>query len=180
MASIRKLIDIMMNYIDVYIYKKNELKKELHEASKHKMKEAMLQFEQMQHTLAHLESIKELNISITNGSDQEVLLMKKQVLDTVKRISNSYKTPNTQPVKSMEFIPVEKYKKSMMRFGHIYHGNAHPLNCEVNLPRYSFKGKKIEFKVITRDERNYLCCKRERVKLSFRHNQVEQMLLQWR
>ena len=83
------------------------------------MKEAMLQFEQMQHTLAQLKSIKELNISITNGSDQEVLLMKKQVLDTVKRISNSYKTPDTQPVKSMEFIPVEKYKKSMTRFGHL-------------------------------------------------------------
>ena len=71
-----------------------------------------------------------------------VLLMKKQVLDTVKRISNSYKTLDTQPVKSMEFILVEKHKKSMTRFGHLYHGNAYPLNCEVNLPRYSFKGEK--------------------------------------
>ena len=140
---------------------RDELKKELHEASKHKRKEVMLELEQMQHIQAQLESVKELNCSIKNGSDQEVLLMKKQVVDTVKRIGDSYKILDTQPVKSMEFIPVERYKKSMPQFGHLYHGNAYPLNCEVNLPQYTFNGKKIEFKVITRDERNYLCCKRE-------------------
>ena len=55
-----------------------------------------------------------------DGSDQEALLMKKQVVDDVKRMKNSYSELNTQPVQSatMKFVPVEEYKKSMPQFGH--------------------------------------------------------------
>ena len=87
---------------------RDELKKELHEASRQKKKEVTLQLEQMEDTQAQLESIKELNGAMKKGSDQETLLMKKQLVDDMKRISDSYIKSDTQPVQSatMEFIPV--------------------------------------------------------------------------
>ena len=56
---------------------RDELKKELHEACRQKKKEVTLQLEQMEQTRTELESIKELNGAMKNGSDQEAMLMKK-------------------------------------------------------------------------------------------------------
>ena len=56
---------------------RDELKKELHEACRHKKKEFTPQLEAMEYTQAKLQSIKELNGTMKNGSDQEALLMKK-------------------------------------------------------------------------------------------------------
>ena len=139
---------------------RDELKKELHEVCRQKKKEVTLQLEQMEHSQAELESIKELNGAMKNGSDQEALLMKKQVVDDVKRISDSYNKLDTQPVQSatMEFIPVEEYKKLMPQFGHLSHDDVCPMNCEVDLPQYVFEGK-AEFLVVSRDKTNHLCHK---------------------
>ena len=137
---------------------RDKLKKELHEACRQKKKEVTLQLEQMDHTQAELESIKELNGAMKNGSDQEALLMKKQVVDDVKRISNSYNKLDTQPVQSanMEFVPVEEYKQSMPQFGHLCHGSVCPLNCEaLGIPVLVSKEEKVEFKVITKDQSNH-------------------------
>ena len=136
---------------------RDELKKELHEASRQKKKEVTLQLEQMEHTQAQLESIRELKGAMKNGSDQGALLMKKQLVDDVKRISDSYNKLDTQPVQSatMEFIPVEEYKKSMPQFGHLSHGDVCPVNCEVDLPQHVLEGK-VEFKIVTKDKTNHL------------------------
>ena len=80
------------------LQQRDELKKELHEASRQKKKEVTLQLKQMENAQAQLESIKELNGEMKNGSDQEALLMKKQVVDDVKRISDGYNKMDTQPV----------------------------------------------------------------------------------
>ena len=141
---------------------RDELKKELHEASRQKKKEVTLQLEQMEHTQAQLESIKELNGAMKKGSDQETFLMKKQLVDDVKRISDSYNKLDTQPVQSatMEFIPVEEYKKSMPQFGHLSHGNACAFNSEMlNVPEMVYKGERVEFHVVTKDQNNHLCSK---------------------
>ena len=141
---------------------RDELKKELHEASRQKKKEVTLQLEQMEHTQAQLESIKELNGAMKNGSDQEALLMKKQAVDDVKRISDSYNKLDTQPVQSatMKFVPVEDYKKSMPQFGHLSYGDVYPLNCEVlGIPGMVSKGKTVNFKIVTKDQSNHLCHK---------------------
>ena len=130
---------------------RDELKKELHEASRQKKKEVTLQLEQMEHTQAQLESVKELNGAMKNGSDQEALLMKKQVVDDVKRISDSYKKLDTQPVRSatMEFVPAEKL---MPRFGYLCHGDVYPVNCEcLGIPEMVSQGKLLNFKVVTKD-----------------------------
>ena len=138
---------------------RDELKKELHEACKQKKKEVALQLEQMEHTQAQLQSIKELNGAMKNGSDQEALLMKKQVIDDVKRISDSYNKLDTQPVQSatMEFVPVEEYKKSIPLFGCLLSDDACPLNCEVDHPKWSIEGKTVDIKVVTKDQSNCLC-----------------------
>ena len=138
---------------------RDELKKELHEACRQKKKEVTLQLEQMEHTQAELESIKELNGAMKNGSDQEALLMKKQVVDDVKRISDSYNKVDTQPVQSatMEFVPVEKYKKSMPQFGHLSHDDVCSVNCEaLGIPEMVSKGDKVEFRIVTKDQNNGL------------------------
>ena len=133
---------------------RDELKKELHEASIQKKKEVTLQLEQMEDTQAQLESIKELKGAMKKGSDQETLLMKKQLVDDVKRISDSHNKLDTQPVQSatMEFVSVEEY---MPQFGHLSRGYVCPVNCEVDLRHHVLEGK-VKFKVVTKDKNNYL------------------------
>ena len=141
---------------------RDELKKELHEASRQKKKEVTFQLQQMEDTQAQLESIKELNGAMKKGSDQETLLMKKQLVNDVKRISDSYNKLDTQPVQSatMEFIPVEEYKKSMPQFGHLSHGEVFPINSEaLYVPEMVSKGERIKFNVVTKDQSNHLCHK---------------------
>ena len=134
---------------------RDELKKELHEASRQKKKEVTLQLEQMEQTQAQLESIKELNGEMKNGSDQETLLMKKQVVDDVKRISDSYNKLDTQPVHSasMEFSPVEEYKYIMPQVGYLSHGDACLKNCEaLDIPNMVSRGEKVNFKIVTKNQ----------------------------
>ena len=141
---------------------RGELKKELHEACRQKKKEVTLQLEQMEYNQAELESIKELNGAMKNGSDQEALLMKKQVVDDVKRISDSCNKLDTQPVQSatMEFVPVEEYKKLMPQFGHLYHDDVCPVNCEaLGIPEMVSKGDKVKFRIVTKNQNNLLCHK---------------------
>ena len=140
---------------------RDELRKELHEGSRQKKKEVTLQLEQMEDTQAQLESIKELNGAMKKGSDQETLLMKKQLVDDVKRISDSYNKLDAQPVQSatMEFIPVEEYKRSMPQFGHLRDDVVCSSKCEVDYPQWSIEGNSVDIKVVAKDQFNHLCLK---------------------
>ena len=140
------------------LQQRDELKKEpLYEACRQKKKEVTLQLEQMEHTQAELESIKELNSPVKTGSEQEASLMKKQADDGMEKIRDSYNKLDTQPVQSapMEFVPVEEYKKLMPQFGHLSYGDVCPVNCEIDLPQHVLQGR-LEFKVITKDQNNHL------------------------
>ena len=136
---------------------RDKLKERLHEASRQKVNDVTLQLEQMEHTQVQLESIKELNGAIKNGSDQEVLLMKIQVVDDMRRIRDSYNKLDTQPVQSatMEFVPVEDYKILFPQFGHLL-DEACPLSSKVVYPQCISKGDRIYFKVVTKDQFNNL------------------------
>ena len=74
---------------------KEELKKELQEVCMQTEKELDLQVEQMEHTQAQLKNLNELYCAMKKGSDQETLLMKKQLFDDVKRLSDSYNQLDT-------------------------------------------------------------------------------------
>ena len=138
---------------------RDELKEELHEACRQKKKEVTLQLEEMEHNQAQLHSIKELNGVMKNGSDQEALLMKKQVVDDVKRISDSYNKLDTQPVQSAttEFVPVEEYKISIPQFGHLSYDDVCPVNCEaLGIPEMISKGEEVKFKIVMKNQSNHL------------------------
>ena len=139
---------------------RDELKKKLHKACRQKKKEVTVQLEQMEHTQAELQGIKERYGVMTN---QETLLLKKQVVDDVKRISDSYNKLDTQPVQSasMEFVPVEEYKNSIPQFGHLSYGDVCPVNCEaLGIPDEMLcEGKMVDLKIVTKDQNNYICHK---------------------
>ena len=76
----------------------------------------------------------------------------------MKRISDSYNKLDTQSVQSatMEFVPLEEYKKSMPKFGNLFHDSVCPVNCEAfDIPEKVSKGEKVKFKVVTKDQS---CC----------------------
>ena len=77
----------------------------------------------------------------------------------MKRITDSYNKLDTQPVQSatMEFVPAGEYKKLMPQFGHLSHDDVCPVNCEaLGIPVLVCKEKKIDIKVITKDQSNHL------------------------
>ena len=138
---------------------RDEVKKELRETCRQEKKEVTLQLDQMECTQGQLESLKKLNGAVKNGSDQETLLMKKRVTDDTKRISDSYDKLDTQPVWSatLKFVPVEKYTKSLPRFGHVSHDDVCPANCEaLDIPEMVHKGEKVKFKIVAKDQNNCL------------------------
>ena len=84
----------------------------------------------MHFTEAQLLSVKELNDAVKNGSDQEALFMKKQVGDDVKRVTDSYKKLETEPIELpiVKFAPVKKYKEVFPQFGQLFEVIAIPGN----------------------------------------------------
>ena len=137
---------------------RNELKKDLEETCTQKVKEVSLQLEQIEQTQAQLESIKELNGAMKKGSDQETLLMKKQLVDDVKRISDSYNKFDTLPVQSatMEFIPVEE---QMPQFGQLFYDDDSCNFKALHIPRWTFLGTTVRFKLVSEDEDRQICLK---------------------
>ena len=139
---------------------KEELKRKLQELSTQKKKAISLQLEQMEYTQAQLESVKELNDAVTNGSDQEALFAKKQVSNDVKRLTECYKKLDTNPVElaTIEFVPVKEYKELFPQFGQLYDERAVPGNCEVTgIPLQLLVGNAVEFKIITKNHNNTYC-----------------------
>ena len=107
--------------------------------------------------------MKELNDAVTNGSDQGALFAKKQVSNDVKRLTESYKKLDSDPVEmpTIEFVPVKEYKNFFPQFsGIIDVEDANPPNCEVkDIPLHPLVKNKIDFKIITKNHNNARCSK---------------------
>ena len=141
---------------------REELKRKLQEMSTQKKKAISLQLEQLEYTQAQMESVKELNDAVTNGSDQEALFAKKQVGNDVKRLTESYKKLDTNPVElaTIELVPTKEYKTSFPQFAQLYDGSPVPDNCEVtDIPLQPLVRNQIDFKIITKDHNNARCSK---------------------
>ena len=141
---------------------REELKRKLQEISAQKKKAILLQLEQLEYTQAQLESVKELNDAVTNGSDQEALFAKKQVSNDVNRLTDSYKKLDSDPVEmpTIEFVPVKEYKDLFPQFSHVHYDYAIPGNCEVtDIPLQSLVGNRIDFKIIMKNRNNSRCSK---------------------
>ena len=141
---------------------REELKRKLQEMSTQKKKAISLQLEQLEYTQAQLESVKELNDAVMNGSDQEALFAKKQVGNDVKRLTESYKKLDTDPVEfaTLEFVPVKEYKESFPQFSRVDDYYVVPGNCEVtDIPLQPLVRNQIDFKIVTKDHNNARCSK---------------------
>jgi len=142
---------------------REELKKKLHELSTQQNKAVSLQLEQMEHAQSQLESVRELNNAIKNGSDQEVLFMKKQVTEDVKRLTACCKIFETEPVEvaAIQFIPVEmeKHRNCFPQLANVFHSNA-SLNFKAeNIPPVAYVNKIVNFTIINAnyESHDHLC-----------------------
>ena len=140
---------------------RDELKKELHKVYGQKENEFILQLRQVEYIQTQLENFKTLKGAIMDGSDQETLLMKKGLADDVKRLSEHYSKLDMQQAQftTMEFVPIEKYKKSMPQFARLFDGPCSDTSEALNIPQWAFEGDNIEFKIITRDRNKHFCHK---------------------
>ena len=84
---------------------REEQKRKLQAISAQKKKAISLQLEQLEYIQAQLESVKELNNTVTNRSDRDTLF-------ATKRLTESYRRLGTSPVElaTIEFVPVKEYK----------------------------------------------------------------------
>ena len=142
---------------------RDDLKKELHEGYVEKRNVVTSQLEQIECTQEKLKVIEELNSALKDASYQETLLMEKQLVDDVHRISDSYNKLDTQPVQltTMEFVPVEEYRRSIPQFGHLFDGAYSYTSEVVDIPRWAVEGENIKFTIITRNRNNQFCHKGE-------------------
>ena len=129
---------------------KEQLKQQVHDTVSQKEKAVTTQLEEVEYAQAEVLSMKELNDAVERSSDQEVLSVKKQVIDRMQQITDNYKKVNIPPVQqaTMEFVPT---KEALPQFGLLY--SVDPHNCEVvDLPKCIIKGKETKVTIITKDD----------------------------
>ena len=133
---------------------KEQLKQQVHDTVSLKEKAVTTQLEEVEYAQAEVLSLKELNDAVEKSSDQEVLSVKKQVIDRMQQITNKYKKVNIPPVQAtMEFVPT---KEAPPQFGLVC--SVDPHNCEVaDLPKYIIKNKEAKVTIIIKHDNGDSC-----------------------
>ena len=134
---------------------KEKLKQQACDTVSQKVKAVTTQLEEVEYAQAEVLSMKALNDAVEkSSSDQEVLSVKKQVVDRMQQITDKCRKVNLPPIQedTMEFVPTNE---AFPQFGLLYSG--YPCNSKtvVNLPKYSIKGNKTEFTIITKDNHEH-------------------------
>ena len=146
--EVNKKIDLHYDeVIQKLMEQKEQLKQQVHNTVSQKEKAVTTQLEEVEYAQAEVLNIKKLNDAVEKSSDQEVLSVKKQVIDRMQQIIDKYKV-NIPPVQqaTMEFVPT---KEAIPQFGLLC--SVDPHNCEVvDLPKYIIKGKETIVTVITK------------------------------
>ena len=136
------------NVIQKLMQQKEQLKRQVDDTVSQKVKAITTQLGEVEYAQAEVLSMKELNDAVEKSSDQEVLSVKKQVIDRMQQITDKCRKVNLPPVQqaTMEFVPT---KEILPQFGLLC--SVDPHNCEVaDIPIYSIKGENIEFTIITK------------------------------
>ena len=134
---------------------REELKQQVCDTVSQKEMAVTTQLEEVERAQAEVLSMKELNNAVEKSSNQELLSVKKQVIDRMQQITEKYKKVNLSPVQraTMEFVPI---KESLPQLGLLC--SVDPHKCEtVGLPKYSIRGEKIEVNIITKDDNGDHC-----------------------
>ena len=137
----------------------NQLKKRLHDAVSLKekaLKEQLNDVTSLQDDLTHMKKLRE---GIEKTPDHTVFATKKQDVEIhIQKISEQFKSVNTQPVEydNFEFVPAKSYS---FRLGDLY-TFANPHTSEViDLPDIVHRGHKIEFMIVAKDSKINNCNK---------------------
>lgn len=123
------------------------LRKQVQEELMQKKNTALVHLEKLEDIQTELRSLKELDDEIKKrGSDQETLLMKKCVMDDMKRLNNHYKKIDNKPVNTatVQFMPIKEYEKLFPVFGMVYTAGYEL----ADIPKYAFARQEIELKII--------------------------------
>ena len=133
---------------------KEQLKQQVHDTVSQKVKAVTTQLEEVEYAQAEVLSMKELNDAVEKSPDQEILSVKKQVIDRMQKITDKCRKVNLPPVQqaTMEFVPT---KEAFPQCGLLC--SVDPCNCQIFIPNYIIKGKKTEFTIITKLNNNDRC-----------------------
>ena len=146
--------------IQQVVEQKEQLKLQVHNTVSQKVKVITTQLNEVEDAQEEVLSIKELNNTVEMSSDQEMLSIKKNVVDRMEEIAGKYRKVNLPPIQqaTIEFVPVNNPLSS---FGVLCStATPDPYNCEVIDPptaRYYLNGKKVEFTIITKDMNKDRC-----------------------
>ena len=143
--------------IQKLLQQKEQLKQQVDDTVSQKVKAVTTQLGEVKYAQAEVLSIKELNDAMEKSSDQEVLSVKKQVIDRMQQITDKYKKVNLPPVQqaTMEFAPT---KEILPQFGLLCStATPDPHNCVAILPKYSIQGTMVRFTIITKDKNGDHC-----------------------
>ena len=146
--EVNKKIDRHYNgVIQKLMEQKEQLKQQVHDTVSQKVKAVTTQLEEVEYAQAEVLSKKELNDTVEKSSDQEILSVKKQMIDRIQKITDKCRKVNLPPVQqaTMEFVPT---KEAFPQCGLLC--SVDPCNYQVSIPNYIIKGKKTEFTIITK------------------------------
>ena len=136
-----------------------QLKKQLQDAVSEKEKALKEQLNDVTSLQDELTGIGELREGLEKTPDHKVFSTKKQDVDTrMQKVSEQYKSLNTQPVEydNFEFVPAKSYS---FLLGNLF-TFANPHTSEViNLPGIAYCGNKVEFKMVAKDSKGKNCTK---------------------
>ena len=137
---------------------KEQLKQQVHDIVSQKVKAVTTQLEEVEYAQAEVLSMKELNNAVEMSSDQEVLSVKKQVIDRMQQITDKCRKVNLPPVQqaAMEFAPT---KEAIPQCGCLWStAKPDPQTCTMaDHPKYCIKGKRTKFTIITKDDNGDRC-----------------------
>ena len=136
---------------------KDQLKQQVHDIVSQKVNEVTTQLEEIEYAQEELVRMKELNYAVKKSSDQEVLSVKKQVIDRMQCTTDKYKSINLRPVQnvSMEFVPTQE---AFPQFGLLYPTvTPDAQDYVLDVPKYCVKGKMAEFTVVTKADHKDRC-----------------------
>ena len=141
---------------------KEQLKKELSVAVSQVGKIASTQQEKIDSVLERLSKVKEFNQSIEEGSDQQALSTKHQLVHSMKDLDGVYKKVPLQPLTSPE-ITYTSADKPLPQFG-LLSVFSKPFSIQdvtnsriENIPRHIFEGQSVKLKIVSKDHDGRSC-----------------------
>ena len=136
-----------------------QLKKQLRDAVSENEKALKKQLNNVTSLQDELKNVKELREGLEKTPDHKIFSTKKQDVETrLQKVSEHYKSLNTQPVEydNFEFVPAKSYS---FLLGHLF-TFANPHTSEViDLPGIAYCGHRVEFKIIAKDSKGKNCTK---------------------